>query len=163
MNTVSSYTSTFGRRGTHEGRAPQRREGVEGRQEPLVSAHQPGQRRIAEVPRYRGRHPPGREHAGPRTPHGGVDVLYSRGPWGGDVGPRTEGRRARHGGVLPRGFHAWNPKCRQVAAPIPILSRPSVRDRRPLSELASARRTRDDGRVMALNSEGPRAHPSAAT
>src|SRR5207249_4174054 len=136
-----------GRRWTHEGRAPQRREGVEGGQEPLVSAHQSGQRRIAEVPRDRRRHSPGREHAGPRTPYGRVDVLHPRGPWRSDVGPGAESPRTRDRDLLPGGVDARNPKRRQGSASLPLMSRAAVRDRRPLSELAGARKPRHDWRL----------------
>src|SRR5438132_11712702 len=63
-----------GRRWTDEGRAPQRRQGVEGRQEPLVSDHHPGQRRIAEVPDYGRGHPSGGKHA--RHEHRTVESMY---------------------------------------------------------------------------------------
>src|SRR6266581_4055231 len=52
-----------------------RRVGDEGRQEPLVSDHRPGERRIAEVPDYGRGQPSGGKHARPRTSDGRVDVL----------------------------------------------------------------------------------------
>src|SRR5207245_1761955 len=51
MRKLQMAHNPCGRRWTHEGRAPQRREGVEGRQEPIVSGHQPGHSRIAAVRR----------------------------------------------------------------------------------------------------------------
>src|SRR3989475_4865316 len=143
-----------GRRGTHEGRAPQRREGVEGRQEPLVSGHQPRQRRIGEVPGHRGRHPPGGEHAGPRAPHRRVDVLHPRGPRRGDVGAGTQGPGARYRDLLPRRFDPRNPKRGQGSPPVSVVSCASLRDRRPVSELAGSRKPRDDGRLTAPASIG---------
>src|SRR5205823_11270236 len=136
-----------GGRWGQEGGATQRREGGEGGQEPLVSAHEARQRRIAEVPRDRRRHSPGREHAGPRTPHGRVDVLHPRRPWRGNVGPGAESPRTRDRGLLPGGLDARNPKRRQGSASLPLVSRTAVRDRRPLSELAGARKPRHDWRL----------------
>src|SRR2546426_9573425 len=81
-------------RWAHEDRAAQECEGPEGRQEPLVPSHQPGQRRLAEVPDHRRRDPARREHAGPRASYGGIDVLHPRGTRGGDLGSREESPRA---------------------------------------------------------------------
>src|SRR5437667_4027402 len=137
-------------RWAHEDRAAQEREGPEGRQKPFVPGHQPEQRRLAEVPDHGRRDPARRQHAGPRTPHGGINVLHPRGTRGGDVGSREESPRARYRRVLPRGLNARDPQRRKGAAPIPFVPRATLRDRGALQELEGARGPRYDGRLNGL-------------
>jgi len=52
-----------------------------------------------------------------------------------------------YGGVFSRRLDARNPERRQVAPSVPVLPRAAIRDRGLVSELASARRARDHGRM----------------
>ena len=82
--------------------------------------------------------------------HRTVEVLHPRGPRRGDVGARTQGLGARHGGLFPGRFDARDPERGEGSSSVSVLSRASVRDRRPLSELAGTRKPRDDRRLTAL-------------
>src|SRR3989449_633135 len=149
-------------RRAHEDRAAQEREGPERRQEPFVPGHQPEQRRFAEAPDHRRRDPARRQHAGPRTPHGQIDVLHPRGTRGGDVGSREESPPACDGGVLPRRLDARDPQRREDATLIPVVPRAAVRNRGAVQELEGARRPGHDGRLTGDSVTARRATPGPA-